>query len=143
MKPSAYWPALAALALLGACDKPAEQAATPPGALAPQWEIPIQYQGEWREKLAACGDAGNLTRLILTRDRMTFGPNSGPVQASSVYGPHLTVVSDLKDGPEKPKEGFSSQRVLTFDMSPDQSQLSIDLAENPITLVRCPAQASG
>ena len=142
MKTSAIWLALAAAALLAACEKPVEPGpSTPPGVLPVEWESPLQYQGEWRDKLAACGDDKDLVRLILTRDHMTFGPNSGPVMASRVSGPHLTVVFDLKDGPEKAPEGQSMQRVITLDMAPEQDKLTIDLAENPIMLVRCPAPA--
>ena len=131
--------------LVAGCQKPEPvkaHAATRPGELPAEWEIPLRYQGEWREKLTACGDDKTLTRLILTRDRMTLGQNAGPVQASSVTGNHLTVVADLSDGPAKAAEGQSLQRAFTLDISADQGTISMDIAEKPIAFLRCPAKAS-
>jgi len=136
-------PAVVLCALTAGCQKPAAAPvapATKPGELAAEWKIPALYQGEWREKLDSCGDDKNPTRLILTVDHMTLGPNDGPIQASSITSNHLTVVADLKDGPAKAPEGQSLQRAFTFDISPDQNTLAIDIAEKPISFVRCPAK---
>ena len=128
-------------ALTVGCEKP--QPTAPKGdvtsaaatALPAEWEVPIQYRGDWHESLANCANAADLTRMQITVDRVTINGVEGQVKASSISGLQLTVVLKL------PIEGQDAQRVFAFTLSPEQDKLTAVQDGPGITRSRCPAKA--
>lgn len=96
--------------------------------------VPIQFQGEWNEKLEDCGTGNNDSRLIISATEVQFYESGGRVRGAFLHGPYeVIIVMDLSG------EGSTWMTSSQFTIASDGRYISSRSEDGTLfTRYRCP-----
>jgi hypothetical protein len=106
-------------------------------APAPLSAMPVEFRGEWNQKLRDCGTDLNDSRLVIGPHEINFYESEGPITSIQRVSPSEVRITVSLTG-----EGEGPWRqTIRFRLSGDKEALSDVTRNEPFVRLRCPPAA--